>query len=54
MLFTIIGNIVALGAVAALVSAIVKKDRQSRTVEGPDGQDAVTYETQGTTAGRTS
>lgn len=60
MLFTIIGNLVALGAVAALVSAVVKKDRANRDDANPDdanpgtGPDAEGRESQGTTAGRSA
>ena len=51
MLFTIIGNLVALGAVAALVSAVVKKDRASRDTATPaGGQEGPDH--QKTTAGR--
>lgn len=34
MLFTIIGNIIALGAVGALVAAVIKKDRLSAAFDG--------------------
>jgi hypothetical protein len=59
MLFTIIGNVVALGAVAALVSAVIKKDRASLGYADQGGEpDAYEYdydyETRGTTAGRSS
>ncbi|MBM6621978.1 hypothetical protein JTF08_10185 [Micrococcaceae bacterium RIT802] len=55
MLFTIIGNLVALGAVAALVSAVVKKDRANRDDANPGtGPDAEGRENQGTTAGRSA
>lgn len=53
MLFTIFGNLLALGAVAAVVSAVVKKDRTSHNAANPDGQ-GEDPDHQKTTAGRSA
>lgn len=51
MLFTIIANLIGLGVVAALVSAVIKRDRADRGDVEPDARGS---ENQGTTVGRSA